>query len=110
MSTLIHYAPKRYYWTYSFMLQLYRHWDTTEFFSHSIRKLLGYIRTNRTNNPNIFELSVKNEKSIRSERSPLYPAPPAFGFPLAEISISGSPFAPAQSICFLTPSFAPEFS
>ena len=62
MSTLIHYAPKRYYWTYSFMLQLYRHWDTTEFFSHSIRKLLGYIRTNRTNNPNIFELSVKNEK------------------------------------------------
>ena len=90
MSTLIPYAPKRYYWTYSFMLQLYRHWDTTEFFSHSIRKLLGYIRTNRTNNPNIFELSVKNEKSIRSERSPLYPAPPAFGFPL-------------------TPPFAPEF-
>ena len=37
-------------------------------------------------------------------RSPLYPTP--------WISISGfpSPFAPAQSICFLAPPFAPQFS
>ena len=65
-------------------------------------QILGYY---------IFVLFVTNEKNYTLERSPLYPAPPVFGFPLAEISISGftSPFAPAQSICFLTPLFAPEF-
>ena len=83
--------------------------DTTEFFSHSIRKLLGYIRTNRTNNPNIFELSVKNEKSIRSERSPLYPAPPAFGFPLTPPFAPEFPQSISSSICFVTPPFAPKF-